>query len=188
LGLPTHNTLSDAELLQLHKTTQNNEWLGILLQRYTLLLFGVCMKYFKNENLAKDGVQQIFLKCLATIPKHDIDFFKGWIYMVARNYCLMELRHKSGTTELTENLDSEDESEIQLLQEKEINLQWLEECLPQLNNEQHLCIKLFYLEQKTYHEIVEQTNFTFMQVKSHIQNGKRKLKILIDKKRSIADE
>lgn len=188
MGLPTHNNLSDAELLQLHKSTKNNEWLGILLQRYTLLLFGVCMKYFKNENLAKDGVQQIFLKCLATIPQHQIDFFKGWIYMVARNYCLMELRHKNDVTDLNEHIDPTDENEIPLLQEKEINLQWLEESLPQLNAEQHLCIKLFYLEQKTYHEIVEQTNFTFMQVKSHIQNGKRNLKILMDKKRSIADE
>jgi RNA polymerase sigma-70 factor (ECF subfamily) len=188
LGLPTHNNLSDAELLQLHKTTQNNEWLGILLQRYTLLLFGVCMKYFKNETLAKDGVQQIFLKSLANIPKHQIDFFKGWIYMVARNYCLMELRNKQSNITIDENIDAEEENVTTQLQEKEINLQWLEESLPQLNKEQQQCIYLFYLQQKTYHEIVDETNFTYMQVKSHIQNGKRNLKLLMDKKRSLSDE
>lgn len=146
------------------------------------------MKYFKNETLAKDGVQQIFLKALANIPKHEIDFFKGWLYMVARNFCLMELRHKNLNTSIDENVDTADENVATILQEKEINLQLLEESLPQLSQDQQICINLFYLQQKTYNEIVEQTNFTFMQVKSHIQNGKRNLKILIEKKRSIADE
>lgn len=188
MGLPTHINFSDAELLQLHKSTQNNEWLGVLLQRYTLLLFGVCMKYFKNESQAKDAVQQIFLKSLATIPKHEIGFFKGWIYMVARNYCLMELRHKNLEQDLNENIDFEDSNEVEAAQVREINLSLLEESLPLLNKEQQLCINLFYIKQKTYTEIVEETNFTYMQVKSFIQNGKRNLKLLIEKKRSKADE
>ena len=54
--------ITDQQLLANFYTDQDNEWLGVLLTRYTLLLLGVCMKYLKNEEEAKDCVQQIFLK------------------------------------------------------------------------------------------------------------------------------
>ena len=86
---------SDKELLDKFYATQNNAWLGILLQRYTVLLLGVCMKYLKNEEKAKDAVQQIFLKVIAELQKYKVDHFKSWLYMIARNYCLMQLRDKT---------------------------------------------------------------------------------------------
>ena len=54
--------------------------------------------------------------------------------------------------------------------------------LEELNPEQKQCLILFYLEKKSYQEISENTGFSLMQVKSYIQNGKRNLKILLDKK------
>ena len=86
--------ITEAELLQKFTTDGNNFWLGILLQRYTLLLFGVCMKYLKNEEAAKDAVQQIFLKAITELQKYKVDYFKSWLYMVAKNHCLMKLRDK----------------------------------------------------------------------------------------------
>ena len=86
--------ISDNELLHYFNEDKNNEWLGILLQRYTLLLLGVCMKYLKNEEEAKDAVQQVFLKVIAELHKYKVDYFKSWLYMVAKNHCLMQLRNK----------------------------------------------------------------------------------------------
>ena len=86
--------IDDHQLLQYFYTDRNNEWLGILLQRYTLLLLGICMKYLKNEEEAKDAVQQIFLKVIAELHKHKVDYFKSWLYIVAKNHCLMKLRSK----------------------------------------------------------------------------------------------
>ena len=85
---------SDSELLQNFYTDYDNEWLGILLPRYTLLLLGVCMKYLKNEDEAKDCVQQIFLKVINELHKYKVEYFKSWIYMIAKNHCLMKLRDK----------------------------------------------------------------------------------------------
>src|SRR6185369_6970434 len=84
----------------------NNKWLGILLQRYTLLLLGVCMKYLKNEEEAKDSVQQIFLKAITELHKYKVEFFKSWIYMVAKNHCLMKIRDRQGKipTELNDRI------------------------------------------------------------------------------------
>ncbi len=175
--------ITDAELLQHFYADKNNEWLGILLQRYTLLLLGTCMKYLKNEELAKDAVQQIFLKAIAELQKYEVSYVKSWLYMIAKNHCLMQLRDKNKILEIDEaNTPLFDDFDIQDLQQKERTLIVLEECLKSLQNEQKTCVTLFYLQKKSYQQIVNETNFSLLQVKSYIQNGKRNLKILIEKK------
>jgi len=173
----------DRELLDHYYKDQDNEWLGILLQRYTLLIYGVCMKYLKNEEDAKDSVQQIFLKVINELQKYKVEYFKSWLYMVARNHCLMKLRDKNGhMAELNENHHgySGDNDEITPA-EKDIAYQNMEIALERLNSEQQRCIKEFYLEKKSYQQIADETGFTVMQVKSNIQNGKRNLKIQLEK-------
>ena len=104
-----HKNISDQELLERFYADRDNQWLGILLERYTLLLLGVCMKYLKNEELARDSVQQIFLKAITELQKYRVEYFKSWIYMVAKNYCLMQLRDKPGKnmTELKDTIAAE---------------------------------------------------------------------------------
>ena len=177
--------ISDQQLLENFYAGRDNSWLGILLQRYTLLLLGVCMKYLKNEELAKDSVQQIFLKVITELHKYKVDYFKSWIYMVAKNYCLMQLRDKPGKNnlELSEKIPAGDETtDTQTLLQDEKTYTLMSVALQELNYEQQQCVTLFYLQKKSYSEISEATGYTMMQVKSHIQNGKRNLRILIEKK------
>jgi RNA polymerase sigma-70 factor (ECF subfamily) len=179
--LYTH--ISDAELLEKFHSDGNNEWLGILLQRYTLLLLGTCMKYLKNEEEAKDGVQQIFLKAITELQKYKVDYFKSWLYMVARNHCLMKLRDKNKIVSIEDNGSFQVNEDDKLgMIDRDKTLQLIEASLPELNNEQKTCVTLFYLEKKSYQQIAEITGYNLLQVKSHIQNGKRNLKILVEKK------
>jgi len=179
------NHIDDKELLNRFYSDHNNEWLGELLPRYTLLLFGVCMKYLKNEEDAKDCVQQIFLKAINELHKYKVEYFKSWIYMIAKNHCLMKLRDKGKySVEINEKIaatpdTSEDKN---LLIEKDNTLNNVQNALQQLNAEQQLCVTLFYLQKKSYTEIAAKTGFSMMQVKSNIQNGKRNLKLLLEKK------
>lgn len=178
--------LTDQELLDNFYSDGNNQWLGALLPRYTLLLLGVCMKYLKNEEEAKDCVQHIFLKAITELPKYRVEYFKAWIYMVARNHCLMRLRGRHGKipVEIKEQHLAAiyEEPNKQNHVEKDLLLQDMEQALEQLNPEQKQCITLFYLEKKSYQEIAENTGFSLLQVKSYIQNGKRNLKIMLEKK------
>ena len=181
----TYSHLTDQELLDRFYADHNNEWLGILLERYVLLLFGVCMKYLKEEEAAKDSVQQIFLKAITELRKYKVIYFRSWIYTISRNYCLMQLRDKQIKIpeSVAEKLASPDEGPaINNHIEKEQLLQLMDDSLQELNEEQKQCIILFYLEKKSYQEIADAKGFSMMQVKSHIQNGKRNLKILLDKK------
>ncbi|MES2774940.1 MAG: sigma-70 family RNA polymerase sigma factor [Bacteroidota bacterium] len=177
--------LTDQELLQLFHRERDQQLLGHLLQRYTLLLLGVCMKYLKNEELAKDGVQQVFLKALQEVPRYEITYFKSWIYMVAKNYCLMYLRdhNKHIPDELKEQhskvLPQDDDKEEK--KEKEHLLELIEQGLETLNTDQKTCVTLFYLQKKSYQEISSTTGHTLLQVKSHIQNGKRNIKIWVER-------
>ena len=180
-----YDSLSDSELLENYYQSKDQQWIGIMLERYTLLLLGVCMKYLKNEEEAKDAVQQVFLKVLTEVAKYKIDFFKSWLYMVAKNHCLMKLRAQQGkyTQMLQEEAAIEqhvtDRNDL-LATEKTYSL--LEQSVDELNLEQKQCVTLFYLEKKSYQQITEATGFNLMQVKSHIQNGKRNLRMLLEKK------
>jgi RNA polymerase sigma-70 factor (ECF subfamily) len=178
--------MTDQQLLEQFHRDHNNEWLGTLLQRYTLLLLGVCMKYLKNEDEAKDSVQQIFLKVIQELQKYKVEYFKSWIYMVAKNHCLMILRDRQGkiTAEITEKLSRTpaEETDMKLLGQNDHALDLMDEALKELNPEQRQCVTLFYLKKKSYHEVSTETGFTMLQVKSHIQNGKRNLKLILERK------
>jgi RNA polymerase sigma-70 factor (ECF subfamily) len=181
-----YQQLTDQQLLEHFYADHNNEWLGILLQRYTLLLLGLCMKYLKNEEQAKDSVQQIFLKVITELQKYKVEYFKSWVYMVAKNHCLMILRDRQGKipAELTDRLKiaAEEEQDKQTFLQNDHAMELMETSLKELNPEQQQCVTLFYLNKKSYQEISDVTGFSMQQVKSYIQNGKRNLRILIDKK------
>ena len=177
--------IDDRELLERFYRDHDNEWLGILLPRYTLLLFGVCMKYLRNEEDARDCVQQIFLKAISELHKYKVEYFKSWIYMIAKNHCLMKLRDKGRhPVEITEKMAARPDTFIDREQhlEKEHALSDMKTALGELNAEQRLCVTLFYLEKRSYTEIAAQTGYSMMQVKSYIQNGKRNLRLSLEKK------
>lgn len=178
--------IEDKELLAKFYNDGDNRWLGILLKRYTLLLLGVCMKYLKDEEEAKDAVQQIFLKVITELPKYKVDFFKSWLYRIAKNLCLMRLRDRYGKipVEMTDKFAIYEEFNTRSeLLEKDKTLSLIEEGLQELNEEQKSCITLFYLNQKSYQQIAEITGYSLSQVKSSIQNGKRNLKLIVEKKK-----
>lgn len=184
------STLSDPELISRYKQTGDNNCVGVLYQRYTHLIFGVCMKYLKNPDDSQDATIQIFEKLLTDLKKHEIITFKAWLHMVCKNFCLMQLR--SGASKLRKNKEiqyeitalMENTDNFHLIPEntKEIQLTHMEECIKGLNDEQRLCVELFYLQEKSYNQVVEMTSFTMNNVKSYIQNGKRNLKICIESK------
>ena len=178
-----NTSLTDEELLHNYKADGDNQWLGYLLLRYTALLFGVALKYLKDKNQAEDAVQQVFEKVLTHFPKQDIHNFKGWLYILMRNHCLQQLRDKSYNADQIawEHLPVT-ETDKEELQWHDHSLQQMEEAIELLNEEQKNTIVLFYLKKYSYEQIIAKTGYTFMQVKSFIQNGKRNLKTILSKK------
>lgn len=184
------HTFDDLSLIKLYREQNDNNYVGELYKRYTHLIFGVCMKYLKNEDDAADASILIFEKLLTDLKKHDIQNFKAWLHMVCKNFCLMKLRSDNSKlknyNEMKKDFTSvmETDYEVHLFNENktEIKLSFMEECIKGLNNEQKICIELFYLQEKSYQQITDETNFSMNNVKSFIQNGKRNLKNCIEQK------
>jgi RNA polymerase sigma factor (sigma-70 family) len=178
-----YQQLSDKELIDLYITDRCRYTLPILYERYGHLVMGSCMKYLRQTENAEDITMRIFGELGAKLLKHDIQYFKSWLYQVTRNECLQFLRkHKPGETtmisELTTPIQDETDPETVKLEQQ---LQLLEQAIGQLKDEQRRCIELFFLEQQSYNEISEQLSIPLNTVKSAIQNGKRNLKIWMER-------
>ena len=177
-------SLTDTELVSLYKQSEDLSVLGELYQRYMDLVYGVCLKYFKEPEAAKDSVMQIFEELVSKLKKHEIENFRGWLHQVAKNHCLMQLRTPKNlkTVEFKSDLvQNEENVHLNGILEKEENYKKLEQCMETLAGEQQAAIRLFYLEEKCYNEIVEITGNDWNQVRSFIQNGRRNLKICMEK-------
>lgn len=174
---------SDDELIQRFKAGEQSA-LGTLFTRYTSLVLGTCLKYLKDRDEAKDAVMQVFEKLNQTLHQHEVSNFKSWLYVSTRNHCLMQIRARKGkeTKEITPNL-MESGYVLHLENEPELeeNLSKLEKCIAELVMEQQRCVRLFYLQEKCYKEVVDETGFEMNQVKSYIQNGKRNLKLCMER-------
>lgn len=176
---------SDEDLVNKYRFSHDTKYIGELYTRYTHLVFGVCMKYFKDPIEAEDAVMQIFEKLTEDLKKHEVEYFRGWLHMVAKNHCLMKLRKdqtkKKRETEFNQTQESvvEKAEEVHLnneKQKKEIQLEQMEKNLHTLKEEQRTCIELFFLKEMSYQEVSDKTGFSLKEVKSHIQNGKRNLR------------
>jgi len=177
--------LSEQQLLQLFEETSDLAYLGTIYHRNMHLIYGVCLKFLKERELAKDAVMDIFEKLTIKIKGQEIRDFGKWVYVVAKNHCLMQLRKKQITVNHEEigHVFMESANELHPIEE-DINANEIIQLERGLNNlapEQRRCIQMFYFESKSYNEIVSETGYDIRNVKSYIQNGKRNLKIWMEK-------
>jgi RNA polymerase sigma factor (sigma-70 family) len=189
---PKYAHISDQELMDMYAQSHDNKWLGVLLERHTILIYGVCMKYLRNSAEAKDLVQHIFLKVIADFERYKVENFKSWLYIVTMNLCNYRLRRKkrliyelslpddnlevaAGKGRL-EDYPLEPDTEESWKQQ---NLEILPEAITELNPAQRECLTLFYLEHMSYQDIAQKTRYSISQVKSNIQNGKRNLRNIL---------
>ena len=178
---------TDNELVSEFTSTLDIQFAGELYNRYADLIYGVCLKYLKHPENAQDSAVAVFEELVAKIPKHTIENFKGWLYMLTKNHCLMRIR--SGKKAHTVNIDaelmqSEDPTHLDGVLEKEENLVQLEYCMGELAIEQRQAVALFYIEGKCYNEISAITGIEWNKVRSYIQNGRRNLKLCIEKQKA----
>jgi RNA polymerase sigma-70 factor (ECF subfamily) len=180
---------SDEELINEFISTGDLEVLGYLYSDYMHLVYGVCLKYLKNREESMDAVMQIFEKLINEIPKQKIQNFRSWLHVVTKNYCLMQLRSRKSADEKFNELVLDHENFMENSyylhpidnEDNDID-KVLADCIEKLKDEQKECIRQFYYEDKCYNEIAKNLGIDEKKVKSHLQNGKRNLKLCIEEK------
>ena len=180
--------MPDHELLLNYRKTHDQDIIAVLFQRYTHLVFGVCLKYLEGKEDAEDAVMEIFAGLMESLLKHDITNFKSWLHSVTRNHCLMKLRKQKyiimDLEKIIRKIDGEIVESVDELHQEDVLIKYnpddLESVLGSLKEPQRRCIELVYLEDKSYQEVSEITGYTINEVKSYVQNGKRNLKIRLE--------
>lgn len=183
-------TRSDQELLSRYRETGEAAWLGQLYGRYLELTYGLCLKYLTSEADAEDAVMNIYEELATKVRRHEIDNFRSWLYVLAKNHCLMKLRRDKRN--LTVSYEPElmqsggvghPVIEIELDDAAENGrTAHLQDCLQELSEQQKQCIELFYLQGHSYKEVAEKCRLNLGTVRSYIQNGRRNLRICMEKK------
>lgn len=186
-GQKSHSTISDEKLVLYYRETGNKELIGTLFKRYSHLVLGVCLHYLGNKEKAEDAVMNIFEKLFDLLMTHRVVNFKSWLFAVSRNHCLMQLR-KSIKKRILSLDDYDVFVENSLIQHPDSDdadqeIENLVAAIARLNSGQKQCIRLFYLESYSYQEISASTGQEMNEVKSHIQNGKRNLKLILEGKK-----
>lgn len=178
---------SDEELLKHYKQSGNKELFADLFKKHVSVVYGTCLFYLQDKDEAQDATMQLFEKLMLDINNREIDNFKGWLSFVVRNHCISLIRkNKSQTKNIKSYYEFEYESPNYEEEEKinavsdDILIENMKECLPKLKENQRICVELFYLKNKSYQDIANETNFSLNEIKSYIQNGKRNLKLLLE--------
>lgn len=176
---------TDSDLLELYKQSGKTDYFGRLYDRYIPLVYGLCLKYLQNEDEAQDAVMQLFEELVSKVLKHDIQTFRTWLYSVSKNHCMQILRDRERNLQVEFQPDfMESDDILSLLDEEEDNserIRALQHCMEKLPEQQRVAIVRFFSEGLSYADIVDATGFPLTKVKSYIQNGKRNLKICIEK-------
>ncbi|WP_419033234.1 RNA polymerase sigma factor [Dysgonomonas gadei] len=175
---------SDEILLSKFKETRKAEYFQQLYERYIPLIYGLCLKYLQSPEQSQDAVIDIYENLSQKIQDYEIKVFKNWLYSVVKNHCFHIL--KENKKEIIVNFDSqlmESDSSFTLFDDSrdEEKESALNECLDKLPEPQRIAVEKFFYEDKSYADIVDETGFHLKSVKSYIQNGKRNLKICIEK-------
>jgi RNA polymerase sigma-70 factor (ECF subfamily) len=180
---------TDQQLIRKYQTTHDLEVLSELYQRYVEIAYGVCLKYLRSPEDSRDAVMDIFEVLIKKLKDHEVEQFKSWLYVVVKNHCLQILR-KNKTSLTTVDLDTNMYSDEFL--HHDISFDFVEDhedlysCLKELPQQQRSSIELFYLEKKSYVEVASILELDKEQVRSHLQNGRRNLKICMLKKANRA--
>jgi RNA polymerase sigma-70 factor (ECF subfamily) len=181
-----HRDESDEELLQRYLRSGDLELLGELYARYMHLVYGVSLKYLENREDASDAVMHIFEKLISELPRHQVRNFKSWLYVLTKNHSLMELRSRKQVRNKADEINTEfkfmeSADELHPIDRADHSMEdKLAECIKQLKKEQRACIEMFYYQNQCYREIAAELQIEEKKVKSHIQNGKRNLKICLE--------
>jgi RNA polymerase sigma factor (sigma-70 family) len=183
-----NSNYSDDDLIKKYKESMDKNYVGELYKRHTGFVFAICFRYLKDKGKTEEITMEIFESLFDKLLEHEITNFKPWLHTLSRNHCLLYFRNlnyekkklgiKKENSEKNMDFDPFVHPDYEIKEEQFFLLQ---KFIEKLKDEQKICVELFYLEEKSYTEISEKTGFSFKEVKSYLQNGKRNLKLQFDK-------
>jgi RNA polymerase sigma-70 factor (ECF subfamily) len=182
--LQKYKNWSDEELISVYQQSEDIASVATLFDRYAEIISMICLNYLKNKQDAEDGFMDLFEQVTIDLKTTQVQNFSAWLNAVVRHHCLKvkRQREKFAAADIEQFSSSEWSEPIKEINEQIDASKELNAAMQTLKPDQERCVFLFYTQQKSYKEIADELNMDMNTVKSHIQNGKRKLKIELEKR------
>jgi RNA polymerase sigma factor (sigma-70 family) len=160
--------------------TGNTFYWGKLYEKYKRQIFLRCVKLLHDKEDASDLTNETFIKAFENIEKYDLKRpFAPWLMQIANNLCIDLLRRKTliqfNPMKVNRNAKSADDISKRI-ENMELGEKILQ-AIRSLKGNQRRCFCLFYIHRKSYKEIAELTGYSYNDIRSYIQNGRRKFKL-----------
>ena len=176
--------MTDEQLVEQFRAGPTAQRLLPLYQRYAERIYAWCLGYLGTPERAEDAGALLFTELLAKLPAHEVSNFGAWLRTVVRNHCLMQLRKEKREPvqlSLQPLMQMEDWLHQGEAEASDADTRPLYRCLKQLSEEQRRCVRLFYLQEgESYRSIADRLDLSVGRVRSHLQNGRRNLKICLE--------
>ncbi len=167
--------MPDQILAETFRSTREDRFFAEIVRRHQGPIQAACGRVLRNRSEAEDIAQDTFVAAFTKIDTYRGGNLGAWLSVIARHLCLNRLEAR-----LTKPAEaSTDMGDLAAPESFEAASHWADECrvmLSQLSPPQQLSIKLFFIEGYSYKEVAGLTGFSEEQVKTHIQNGKRRLR------------
>lgn len=186
---------SDEELLEAYRQTGERELAAELFNRYVHLAYGLCRRYLKSSEDCCDAVMAVFEQAVVQARETKIEHFNKWLYTTTKNRCISILREEQRNSRWQEEWENFEKNNPEFMEnegflrlynkrmDESESSHLVQEAIAQLEKGQRMCVHLFFYEKKSYKDIAEHTGYDINQVKSYLQNGKRRLRLILSQQK-----
>lgn len=175
----------DTELVELYKKNPDTSLIEELYNRYSKRVYWWALKFLGNRLEAEEMVHDIFAAMMSGMldlyQAREGAKFSSWLYRCVGNQCMKIVRKRNEVIFNQVEVVDVPEALIIDLEVEVIAKEWNEQltsALNRLNQMQRVCCMRFYWDGMRYDEIAEELGITHDQVRSHLQNGLRNLRII----------
>jgi RNA polymerase sigma-70 factor (ECF subfamily) len=168
-------TYPDAEVCRFLEEGRSDRAFECLVARYRTKVYRLALSYVRSPADAEDLAQEAFVRLWRALPHYDgRASFSTWLYVIARNACLSELRRRGvrPTTALDDVAEPAAAAPEGTGADARMDCEALVETLPE---PQRQVVRLFYLEDRSYEQVAEMLGMPLNTVRSHLHRARRRL-------------
>lgn len=178
MTIPSFKLMSDEEAAEQYLLSHNVNYFNLLYERYSDKVFAKCMSMLRDQELAEDATQEIFVKILLSLSKFSgKSKFSTWIFSITYNHCIDQIRKEKKENTIAVNdfsrIDQIDD-DIYDSEIKETNVFRLKEVLEKLNAEDKSILLMKYQDDMSIKEICTVLDKTESAIKMKILRAKEK--------------
>jgi RNA polymerase sigma factor (sigma-70 family) len=178
--------LSDSEIVREYLRTQNSSYFSMLYRKYSGKVYGKCISILKQEDEARDAVQDIFVKIMLNLGNFgEKSQFSTWIYSITYNFCIDVIRKKKkDKTLFSEDIErapdvAADEVPDQYL--LEMDMKYLKQVLEELPTGDKMILLMKYQDDMSIKEIADILDKTESAIKMKIKRAKHKAQEIFER-------